>query len=271
MRFSRIGLLIFLLLLSVSVWAQQPTSLQQATAPTAAPQDPYAISIVHQVLAGAGGISAIRAIQDYTGSGNITYPSEQDAQGTVTVLGLAGTEFRMDANLPAGTRSWAVADGIVATKMETGAIHSTALTAPVPSSDAYPFQTPLFPGSIALPVRQLAAIVGNPNYAITYKGVVDADGHSTHEIELQRSLSGVPSGRSRDIFIDAATFQIVKVADTLPKGEPHVFHYSDYRAVAGVLMPFSITEEVAGQQIWTIQLNQFNFNTGLQATSFAIQ
>jgi hypothetical protein len=173
----------------------------------------------------------------------------------------------MDATLPAGTRSWAVDDGVVTTKTATGAILSMTPKDPVPSSDAYPFQTPLFPGSIAFPCRQLATVVGNPGYALVYKGVSTVDGHSVHQIEFQRGLSA----RTRDIFIDTANFQIVKVSEMLPKGEPHAMHYSDYRPVGGVLMPFSITEESGGRQIWTIQLNQISFNTGLQAASFAIQ
>jgi hypothetical protein len=277
MRFARFGLLVFLIL-DAPVWAQQPPFSQQSTAPSPAPQDPQAVSVLNQALTVAGGTSAIRAIQDYTGTGNITYPSEQNAQGTVTVLTLNGTEFRMDANLPAGTRSWAVADGVITAKNEHGAIWSMAPKGPVPSSDAFPFQTPLFPGSIAFPVRQLATVVGNPGYSLTYKGVFEVDGHSVHEIQFQRGFSAaapsgdiVTVGRTRDIFIDATSFQVVKVSDTLPKGVPHEIHYSDYRPVGVTLMPFSITEEIAGQQAWIVQLNQISLNAGLQETSFVIQ
>jgi putative transposase len=70
MRSARFGLLVFLLT-GVSVWAQQPASSQQATTPTTAPQDPQAVNVLNQVLAVAGGAPALRAIQDYTGFGNI--------------------------------------------------------------------------------------------------------------------------------------------------------------------------------------------------------
>jgi hypothetical protein len=271
MRFSRSGVLLCLLLLNISVSGQQT---QQATTPT---QDPQAVSVLNQALTVAGGAPAILAIQDYMGSGSITYP-EQDAQGTVTVLGLRGTEFRMDANLPAGMRSWAVDDGVITSKSEAGTIWSMALKEAVPSSDAFPFQTPLFPASIAFPDRQLAAVVGNPSYELTYKGVVQIDGHTVYDIQLRRSSSQSASGstsvlppRSKDIFVDTTSFQVVKVSDTLPKGVQHELHYSDYRPVVGVLMPFSITEDVAGQEGWTVQLSQIIFNTGLQEASFVIQ
>jgi hypothetical protein len=44
--------------------------------------------------------------------------------------------------------------------------------------------------------------------------------------------------------------------------------FSDYRAINGILVPFSITERVAGQTTWTIQLSQIAFNTGLGDTDF---
>jgi hypothetical protein len=55
-----------------------------------------------------------------------------------------GTEFRMDANLPAGTRSWAVDDGIVTEKSEAGEINSTAIKGPVPSTMLTLFRPPCF-------------------------------------------------------------------------------------------------------------------------------
>jgi hypothetical protein len=92
-----------------------------------------------------------------------------------------------------------------------------------------------------------------------------------HEIEYQRWLPGAVSNRTKDIFIDTSSLQIITVSETLPKGGSQEFHYSDYRAVGGVMMPYSIAEESSGQQIWAVQLTRFNLNTGLQATSFAIQ
>ncbi len=275
MRFARFGLVLSFLLLNISVWGQQT---QQTTTPTPEPQDPQAVSVLNQALAVAGGTAAIRAVQDYTATGTISYPSQQDGQGPVTIQGMNGTEFRMDANLPAGTRSWAVAEGVITTKNEQRTMWSMAPKGPVPSSDAFPFQTPWFPASVAFPVRQLAALVGNPSYSLSYKGITQVDGHSVHDIQFQRGSSAAVSSsgvtlppRTRDIYIDTATFQIVAVSDTLPKNIPHELHYTAYQMTSGVLMPFSISENVEGQQSWVLQLNQISFNKGLQEASFAIQ
>jgi hypothetical protein len=57
----------------------------------------------------------------------------------------------------------------------------------------------------------------------------------------------------------------------LPRGLVHEVHYSNYQTVGGVLMPFSITEDLTGQATWTIQLSQIKFNVGLQESAFALQ
>jgi hypothetical protein len=273
MRSYRMGVFLFVCLLAVPGWSQQATSSQQPQ--PSAPQDPQAVTVLNQALAAAGGTAAIRAIQDYTATGTVSYPSQQDAQGPVTILGLNGTEFRMDANLPTGTRSWAVAEGVITTKNEQGVVWSMAPKGPVPSSDAFPFQTPLFPASIAFPIRQIAALVGNPSYSLSYKGTSQVDGHTVNDIQIQRgSSTAVSSGaftRIRDIYVDTTTFQVVAVSDTLPKNVAQELHYASYQMATGVLMPFSISESVAGQQSWVVQLNQFSFNTGLQEASFLIQ
>jgi hypothetical protein len=74
--------------------------------------------------------------------------------------------------------------------------------------------------------------------------------------------------RTIDFFIDASTFQVVMSQDVLPKGIPHQIRYSDFRTVNGLLVPFSISEEIAGQQDCLIQLSQVALNTGLADALF---
>jgi hypothetical protein len=44
--------------------------------------------------------------------------------------------------------------------------------------------------------------------------------------------------------------------------------YSNFQQVNGVVVPFSITEKISGQQTWAIQLNAIQFNTGLTEANF---
>ena len=266
-------LLIALFSLSVPLLGQT----QSSTAPSGvAAQDAQGVNVLNQAITLAGGTSALKAVTDYTGSGNITYHGNSDVQGTVTIKGLGSIAVRLDATLPTGVRSWAIHDGQTALKQENGTITQLAAINPnVPSSDAFPYQTPLFPSSIAFPYRQLTNVLANPSFSIAYKGIVQIDGHSVHDIQIQRVLAGIvdPMSKyhSREFFIDSSSFQIVMTQDTVPKNITHQIHYSNYIAVSGVLVPFGINEQLGDQPTWTIQLSQMTFNSGLQDSAFALQ
>jgi hypothetical protein len=245
--------------------------VQSATAT----QDPQAVSVLNQALSAAGGATAYRAVNDYSATGTITYHDNPDAQGMVSIKGLNSVAIRIDATLPTGIRSWAIHDGIATTKHENGKL-SLATNAPnVPSSDAFPYQTPLFPSSIAFPYHQLTAALANPIFSISYKSIAQVDGHSVHDIEVQRVSAGgadpTSEYHSREFFIDTTTFQIVMTQDFVPKGAVHQVHYSKYTVVSGVLVPFAIAEELGGQATWAIQLSQMMFNSGLQDSAFVLQ
>jgi hypothetical protein len=85
MRSARIGLLNCPQLAVIHVCAQQT---QQVTSSTPTLQDPQAVSVLNQVLDAAGGVTALSAIVDYTGTGAVIYHwGAKDVQGTVTVSG----------------------------------------------------------------------------------------------------------------------------------------------------------------------------------------
>jgi hypothetical protein len=262
MRIMRVLLFVFL---PSMLFAQVPN----------ATQDPQAVSVLNQALGAAGGATAHRAVTDYTGSGTITYHNNPDVQGTVSIKGLNSIAIRIDATLPTGIRSWAVHDGVATTKLENGRLSVAANKPNVPSSDAFPYQTPLFPSSIAFPYQQLTISLASPSFSISYRGIAQVDGHSVHDIEVQLVSAGGVDPMSlyvaRDFFIDTSTFQIVMTQDLVPKNVVHQIHYSNYTAVSGVLVPFAIAEELGGQATWTVQLSQIKFNSGLQDSDFGLQ
>jgi hypothetical protein len=240
-----------------------------------ATQDPQAVSVSNQALSLAGGSQALKAVADYTGSGNITYHGHPDVQGAVSIKALNSIAVRLDATLPTGVRSWAIHDGVATRKHEDGTLSVAANNPNVPSSDAFPYQTPLFPSSIAFPYHQLTVVLASPSFGIAYKGITQVDGHSVHDIQVQRVSAGgsdpMSKYHARELFIDTTTFQIVMTRDFVPKGGAHEIHYSNYTAVSGILVPFAITEDLGGQATWTIQLSQMTFNSGLQDSAFVLQ
>lgn len=286
MPLSRFALPTFFLLFSLPMAAQQAappwipiTKQDPPPVTTPAPQDKQAVSILNQVLAVAGGAQAINAITDYRASGKITYHGDSEVVADTTVTARGTETFRMDAYLAKGTRSVAMHDGRTSRRAEDGSIAEppTAGRA-VPSSDAFPYQTPLFPGSMILPYSELVPILDNSIFGISYKGIVQVDGHSAHQIQVQRVLPGILPSKdpttefhTRDFFIDTSTFQVLMTQDVVPKHTVHRVRYSDYKVTNNVLVPFSVSEEMGGQKTWTISLSQVAFNSGLQDSDFALR
>jgi hypothetical protein len=81
---------------------------------------------------------------------------------------------------------------------------------------------------------------------------------------------------TRDFYIDVISLQIFSVVDMVHAdgnsldGYEHELRFSDYRAVAGISIPFSVVETVGGQETWALQIQQINFNVGLQDADFLL-
>jgi hypothetical protein len=219
------------------------------------------MSVINQALIAAGGAAAIGAIADYTAAGIITYHVPSDTQGTVTLRGLGSGEFRMDASLASGVRS-EVDNGNAIFKDETGL------------TKAYPVS--MSPGRLVLPAISLVPALTSASLSVLYKGLVQMGGHPAYRIEVQRFLRipiADPDGHFRDLhtvdyFVDASTFQILMVQDIVPKQATRQISYSNYRSAGGVLVPFSISEQIDGQPTRQIELGQITFNSGLQDSDF---
>jgi hypothetical protein len=266
MRAARFGLLFCVFLLTAPVWAQQ-TSIQPDQLPAPAPRDTQAVNIVNQALATAGGAVAISAIQDYTASGNVTYHSNPEAQGTITLSGLGLYQVRQDANLQTGVRSLVMSNGQTTTK-ESGVVKEL------------PVQVPMMTSGLMIPCWQLAAALNSPDFSFLYKGIVEVDGRSAHDIRIELFLpdahdtNGVIAEYfAADFFVDAATFQVLMTQDAVPGHLRHLIRmvrYSDYRPVGGVLVPFLIDQQIDSQRAQTIQLQQIALNTGVQDSAFVL-
>jgi hypothetical protein len=250
----------------------------QASTTPSAQKDAQAMTILTQAVAALGGNTAISAVKDYSGTGTMIFHQSQTEQvnGTVTITGLGLGEFRMDSNLSTGTRSFSISQGRTHRKREDGKILHFPPTGPIPSSDAFPYATPIFPSGIGFPNQELIAAIGSSELSVSYKGLVQLDGHSVHDIQVQRILPVNPNQKAMaeynamDFFIDASTFQVSMTQDTVPKHVIHQIRYSDYRLQNGIVVPFSISEQLGGQRTWDIQLSQIGFNAGLQDSNFTL-
>ena len=233
-------------------------------------RDPQAVGILSQALSAAGGVAPLSAIQDFTASGTITYYwAGKEVQGSVTTRGRGTGQFRLDASLPNGVRSWAVNNGTGSVKEVDGT------TTPIQYHNTINF------GSLTFPFKYLVTALQDTSTSISYLGLVTTDGRQAYHIRLRKVFApnADPNGirsklTTRDFFIDAGTFYVLSTLDMVhPKNRstedrPHEMHFSDYRPVNGILVPFSVTEKGGGQRLSTIQFNQISFNTGLRDTDF---
>lgn len=75
-------------------------------------RDQRGVEVLAQAVGAAGGLGSVRGIQDFRSTGTIIYYwADEEVQGTITIRGRGTRQFRLDAVLPTGERSWTVNDG----------------------------------------------------------------------------------------------------------------------------------------------------------------
>jgi hypothetical protein len=245
-----------------SAAAGQAPSSQSSSLASPGNKDAQAIAVLNKALSTMGGQSAIQRIDDYTAIGHITYHFAEDQKGTTTIRGRVFNDLRLDATLSGGIRSETTSQGLVSLKGEDGTVSQISSSPPVAAS------------RMILPYLLLAVVGGSSGYSISYEGVVEVGNSSAHYIRIQRQIIGLddPDGNLSEVltssyWIDASTFQILMMRDTLSKQNVRTIRYSDYRLVGGIWVPFSIEQE-GGYQACSIQLDQITFNSGLLDSDF---
>lgn len=232
-------------------------------------RDATAISFLNQAVTAAGGSSAISAIQDFTSQGTIThFWDDNPEQGQLTVKALGSGEFRIDSVLPEGTWSSIMANGVGELKLPDGTTQSLSPHNVVNMDD------------LTLPIVKVNAALLDQTQSIVDMGVVQFGSNQAREIGIQQNLRNDPSGvRSkltrRYYFFDPSSLLLLRVQDiTHPRDDmangagKATTDFANYQTVSGIQVPFSITEKVAGQQMWTMQLTSVAFNTGLSDVDF---
>jgi hypothetical protein len=276
MRSGRLGLL-FCFLISLPMRAQNsqatesqatPGTVQQSQRPALPPasKDPQAINIINEALNAVGGATAVAAITDYAGTGNITYhmDTDRDVQATVRIQAQGLNRFRMDTTTASGERS-EVTDGPMTTKDEDGVVRKSHN------------QSPLAPTRLVLPYLQLVVALTSNNLNVVYKGTLEVDSRPAHDIQIQHILPGDPNHNRQltealdiDFFVDTSTLQVVMMQDFVSKSLVRQIRYFDFRFVGSVSLPFSVAERVRNQDIWLMQLGQIHLNSGIQASDFKL-
>jgi hypothetical protein len=241
-----------------------------ATSTQTSVSDPQAVAVLSQALTAGGGTTA--GTQSFSGTGAITYYwAGAEVKGSVLVRSRGIDQFRLDARLPDGTRSWAVSGGTGTVKEMDG--HTT----PIHRYNA------LNCGALTNPLARLAATANEPGVQASYVGLEQVEGRLAHHVRLQPTLKtaddpagdGIRLGRL-DVFVDATTFLVVKLQDVIHAEDKvsdtysRELIFSDYRFVNGTFMPFAISERFGGQHTWSMQLDSISSNSVLTDSDFTL-
>jgi hypothetical protein len=228
-------------------------------------KDAQAVKILGACVDAAGGIPTIIAIQDFAATGNATYYwAKQSVAASVALKGRGVSQFRVDAILDSGTRSWSASNGMGTLVDVDG------------TRRAIPFYNAVNVGVLSWRLPNIMAALTDPTMTVSYVGLVQSNNGQAYQIHVQQTDASNPDPvlaniKAVDYFVDPKTYLLLQTVDStysttdLTQAYQHAVLFSDYRNVSGVMVPFSITEKISDQSTWSIQLDSITFNVGLGA------
>ncbi|MHB8652642.1 MAG: hypothetical protein ACYDA9_02055 [Terriglobia bacterium] len=239
-----------------------PLFLGTSQAQTVPQRDPAAVAIVQNAVSAMGGGAAVAAVTDATVNGTITStPGSSTKSGTLLLID-APPEFRTEVQTDAGTSLFVSGHGQPASQRH-GVVSSLmphlALANP-------PFHLPA-----VLLLREL----NNSQYSIKAEGRVTVGNTVAEKVHISLDTDSVTSlVTPQDWYFDSRTGLPLRVEHRLPDNlRPEIFtpaaeEFSDFRQVAGILVPFRMVAYEDGAQIAVIGVSTVTFNSGVTPGSF---
>lgn len=220
----------------------------------------------------ASGMTA-NAVQDVTATGTMTYFwGGQPVAATATFRVRGADQFRIDSNVPGGTRSVAFNHNVAARKDPNGTV------------TGIPLHNALSMAETSFPYLAIANLLTDPSFSISDIGLVTSGTQTLHQIRVRKVVSPTqdPRGMVRklsqtDYFIDPQTNLIAKIADVTHPVETFTREYArevelqSYSTFRGVAVPTLVREKISGMTMWEFRVSGVTFNSGLTDTDFTVQ
>ena len=230
--------------------------------------DEKAVTILSQTLSA----SAASNVQAFTATGTMTYFwAGQEVQSNATIRAKGGDQFRLDADIPGGTQSFALDRRSGSRKDTDGKLTDI------------PAHNTLSAGILTFPYPSIAATLSDTNAKVSYIGLVEADGRQFHQVRVTRIFpeesdpDGLLASMSAiDYFIDAQTLLVVRTSDlthpkeTITESYTHDIEFENYETISGVAVPTRVREKVGGQTTWEFRLSNINFNASVSDEEFSL-
>jgi hypothetical protein len=265
MLFKRLAILPFLMIVTFSAYAQQPS--------TAVTKDPTAVALATRSLATLTGATQIA---DITLTGTATrVAGSETGSGTVTLKALGASSSRMDLSLSDGTRS-------EIRTSPSGAPQGQWLS-PNGSYNSMALQNCFTDAVWFFPALTVLSQTPNPNLSITYVGQQNKNGISVQHLQFVFSSGMQIPGfgdplvtfSGTDVYLDSSSLLPVAFAfNTHPDNDallniPVEIDFSNYQAVNGVQVPFRIQKFLNGSLLLDMTIQSVNLNSGLSNSTFS--
>lgn len=235
-------------------------------------QDPALQDVLSRVIERAGGARVLASVQDVTESGEITFHWAEEVKGVVSIRLLGGNHFRMEADTADGSRTWKIKDGDGSVKEIDGSLHRLS------------YENALNFGNLTFPAAHVLSALHDSRAVVSLAAIENSDGRTVYRIRLKGQLglhnlnAGPDVAITKDVLVDAATFDIISVEDQpfqtyelggKPSSKPsRTVEFGDFHTVNRVRMPFLITTYLMGQKTLTIQLNNVTLNNYVSESDF---
>jgi hypothetical protein len=255
---------------SIFCFASAAALAQQSTlAPTAASaqvvRDRQAVSLLAASYQALGGASAA-AIQDTHTTVQITYPNGSSLAAHSATMETSGANMRFD-------------DSTLGTSVVVNG--GTAIFAPAGGTPVPMSKYSLGNGGIThLPVFSVIGNYTDATIQVVYVGEEPLGSSTVHHIQMQQPLPAQfgfgPFDEPCDIYVDSKSLLVSKIvfAQHSPFDFRSVLHigiqYNDYRAVSGILVPYSLTYSTNGVVTDQETVTAFAVNQGTQPSDFQI-
>lgn len=208
--------------------------------------------IIAKNLAAKGGVEKIKAVQSIRSTGTMT------AQGQSVVI----TAMSKRPNL---------------SRQEMTVMGQTIVMA-FDGAAARMINPMVGPGAMDMPAEQVEMIKDQSDMdgpLVDYKAkgsTIELVGNVTVEgktqIHLRIARKSLPV---QDVYLDSATFLEARIATNVPGSGVIETQLGDYRAVEGMMMPFSVKTVAAGMSLSEMKLDKIEINPKLDDALFKIR
>lgn len=259
----RVAQFVFSLLLTILASSPPLNSQQRLPAPTRDPQALDLLSKCSFTMGSPGEATTVYA------TGNVLSTHLNEAPVQLTLKSKSSDKLRWDLNSSSAQETVTMQAGTGKATRDG----STTLMAPWQTMYSRPEH---FPALLCI------SEVQRPNMEIVYVGLEPVGQTLAHHIKISamgRGKSARADAADRvisefHIFLDAQSFVVLKTKrfafspDAIENRSDYETYYAKYAAVNGVLMPFAITNFLAGQKLQDIVLDSIQLNVPVSDAEF---